>query len=145
MAIINKQKTLNDIEALAANTSANILVLDKNSALKKLALIDENGLINTNLINIQAVENKITELNAVISNLSSTLKTLSDKVFELQSQVDAYDNTFITIDKSIKKLSEIRPLHPTAEITEDDKPAEEPVKKTVKKPRKTTKKTSAAE
>lgn len=140
MATITKPKTLDEIESLASKESANVLVLDENSALKKLQLIDNNGFIPNSIIDNSSLITKIDEAHTIIEKLISTNSTLSNQLFEIQSRVDILA---AKLDDYISKAKEIKTAE-TEEVkaAEEVKVVEEPetTTKAVKKPRKTTKK-----
>lgn len=144
MPTISKPKTLNDIEALASNEQAHILVLGTNSQLKKLLLINNDGRIPATLIDnteilmlkaendrlkdcIEKLQVQIDELTVKIAENSEAIKASSEAMSEISCNNTA----------SILKLTEeITKIQSNLADTKIESVIEE---KPVKKPRKTKK------
>lgn len=145
MATISAPKTLNDIEALPENASATILVLDSNSKLKKVELIDAEGNINSLLT--AKIAQAVSDLKKNVSKHADKSETLHNILNEIKARVDAFeaskDEQIAKIEAEIKaikaSISEMaKAAQRTADKAETAEAIEAPAeKKTTKRSKKT--------
>lgn len=135
MPTISKPKTLNEIEALASNEQAHVLVLDAASKLKKLLIVNKDGQIPSELINLDAVTADINKIkaekdnlenksNASINELSNEIKLLQKQIKELVSSNTEKQATIDSLSSEINKIK--------TDLSTPVKSEEKPVKKTRK-------------